>query len=166
MAIKDHRGLTLRTNDPEEGVIEGLLSRGDRRVAAAVQRAWELGARMDGWHEMPTLDTWTQALADTGISLDDYSYRLRDENEAMPWDHLDSGLEKSWLWEDWQDSIAEKELDDCRWTPCYDCGVCPGLDIHHDTGYDAANAGLPIVPEGLGGGRGLPVVPQRITDRA
>jgi radical SAM family uncharacterized protein len=163
--FRDHRGLTLRTNDPEEGVIEGLLARGDRRVARAVERAWQLGARMDGWHEMPTLDLWMQALDETGVDLDHHSYRDRGEDEALPWDHLDAGLEKAWLWEDWQDATAEKELDDCRWSPCYDCGVCPGLDIRHDTGYDAGDAALPIVPQGLGGG-GLPVVPARLTDRS
>ena len=158
--IKDHRGLKLRTNDPEEGVIEGLLARGDRRVAPAVERAWRLGARFDGWHEMPTLDTWRQAMADTGVDLDWFSHRERDEREALPWDHLDSGLEKEWLWEDWQDSLAEKELDDCRWSPCYDCGVCPGLSIEHDTGYDGGFQ-LPVVPSGLGGNSSLPVMPER-----
>ena len=49
----------------------------------------------------------------------------------LPWDHLDSGLDKEWLWEDWQDALDEFEQDDCRWTPCFDCGVCPqmGTDI-------------------------------------
>ena len=49
----------------------------------------------------------------------------------LPWDHLDSGLDKDWLWEDWQDALDEVEVDDCRWTPCFDCGVCPqmGTDI-------------------------------------
>jgi hypothetical protein len=159
-AIKDHGGLKLRTNDPEEGVIEGLLARGDRRVAPAVERAWQLGARFDGWHEMPTLETWRQALADTGVDLDWFSYRERDENEALPWDHLDSGLEKGWLWEDWQDSLAEKDLDDCRWSPCYDCGVCPGLSIEHDTGYTGGFQ-LPVLPSGLGGKDSLPTAPER-----
>jgi radical SAM family uncharacterized protein len=160
-AIKDHTGLKLRTNDPEEGVIEGLLARGDRRVAPAVERAWRLGARFDGWHEMPTLETWRQAMSETGVDLDWFSHRQRDENEALPWDHLDSGLEKDWLWEDWQDSLSEKELDDCRWSPCYDCGVCPGLSIEHDTGYDGGFS-LPVVPSGLGGGsQQLPVAPER-----
>jgi radical SAM family uncharacterized protein len=158
--IKDHRGLKLRTNDPEEGVIEGLLARGDRRVAPAVERAWQLGARFDGWHEMPTLEIWRQAMAETGVDLDWFSHRERDEREALPWDHLDSGLEKEWLWEDWQDSLAEKELDDCRWSPCYDCGVCPGLSIEHDTGYDGGFQ-LPVVPSGLGGNSSLPVTPER-----
>jgi radical SAM family uncharacterized protein len=159
-AIKDHGGLKLRTNDPEEGVIEGLLARGDRRVAPAVERAWELGARFDGWHEMPTLETWRQAMAETGVDLAWFSYRERDENEALPWDHLDSGLEKGWLWEDWQDSLAEKDLDDCRWSPCYDCGVCPGLSIEHDTGYTGGFQ-LPVLPSGLGGSTALPTAPER-----
>ncbi len=163
--IKDHRGLKLRTNDPEEGVIEGLLARGDRRVAPAVERAWRLGARFDGWHEMPTLDTWRRALAETGVDLDWFSHRERDEREALPWDHLDSGLEKDWLWEDWQDALSEKELDDCRWSPCYDCGVCPGLSIQHDTGYDGGMQ-LPVVPSGLGGNEQLPVTPERYASGA
>ncbi len=159
-AIREHTGLRLRTNDPEEGVIEGLLARGDRRVADAVERAWQLGARFDGWHEMPTLDTWMQALEETGIDLDWYTGRTRDEREALPWDHLDSGLEKSWLWEDWQDSLSEKDLDDCRWSPCYDCGVCPGLNVEHDTGYTGGFQ-LPVLPRGLGGSDTLPVAPER-----
>ena len=54
-----------------------------------------------------------------------------DGDELLPWDHLDSGLDKQWLWDDWQDALAEFEQDDCRWTPCFDCGVCPtmGTDI-------------------------------------
>ncbi len=159
-AIKDHDGIRLRTNDPSEGVIEGLLARGDRRVADAVERAWRLGARFDGWHEMPTLDTWRQALAETGIDLDWYCSRERDDREALPWDHLDSGLEKQWLWEDWQESLSEKQLDDCRWSPCYDCGVCPGLSIDHDTGYTGAYS-LPVLPQRLGGSDQLPVTAER-----
>ena len=166
-AIRDVKGLSLRTNDPEEGVIEGLLSRGDRRLADTVERAWELGVRFDGWHEMDTLERWYQALEETGNDLSWYSHRDRDENEALPWDHLDSGLEKEWLWRDWQDALAQQPLDDCRWTPCYDCGVCPGLDLQHDTGYDVGLGRLPVVPSAtggapLGGDDGLPTAPARL----
>ena len=53
-------------------------------------------------------------------------------DEVLPWDHLDSGLDKDWLWADWQDALAvadgaDVEVEDCRWTPCYDCGVCPQM---------------------------------------
>ena len=61
----------------------------------------------------------------------------------LPWDHLDSGLDKEWLWQDWQDALTEVEVDDCRWTPCFDCGVCPqmGTDIQvGPTGRDPAAA--------------------------
>jgi radical SAM family uncharacterized protein len=159
-AIKDHSGLKLRTNDPEEGVIEGLLARGDRRVAAAVERAWQLGARFDGWHEMPTLATWRQALEETGVDLAWFSYRERDQREALPWDHLDAGLDKDWLWEDWQAAQGDQQLDDCRWSACYDCGVCPGLSIQHDTGYTGGYR-LPVLPQGLGGSDTLPATPER-----
>ena len=162
--IKEHRGLRLRTNAPEEGVIEGLLARGDRRVAPAVERAWRLGARFDGWHETDTLPLWYQAVEESGISLDWYCQRERDEHEAFPWDHLDSGLEKDWLWQDWQDSVNGQELDDCRWIPCYDCGVCPGLSLQHDTGYDMPGTPLPVVPSAASGPE-LPMAPARYGDR-
>ena len=67
--VKDHGGLKVRTNDPEEGVIEGLLARGDRRVAATVERACQLGARFNEWHEMPTLDLWRRALDEVGLDV-------------------------------------------------------------------------------------------------
>jgi len=148
-------GVKVRTNDPEEGVIEGLLARGDRRVAAAVERAWQLGARFDGWHEHPTLAIWRRALEETDVDLAWYAQRERDEDEVFPWDHLDSGLEKQWLWEDWRTALRGEQLDDCRWSPCYDCGVCPGLSLSHDTGFDVG-ALLPVVPAG-----GLPAAAER-----
>jgi radical SAM family uncharacterized protein len=159
-AIKHHSGLTVRTNDPNDGVIEGLLARGDRRVAAVVERAFRLGARFDGWHECDTLPIWMQALADCGVDLAWYSYRERDNKEALPWDHLDSGLDAGWLWEDWQDAQKDQQLDDCRWSPCYDCGVCPGLSVEHDTGYTGGYS-LPVMPTVLGGRSDLPVTAER-----
>lgn len=134
--VAGDRGLNLRYHDPLPGVVEGLLARGDRRVAAAIERAFALGARFDGWDEHFDYDTWMRACAETGVDVDWYRRRERDEHEVFPWDHLDSGLEKDWLWRDYQDAVVDQsELEDCRWTPCYDCGVCPGLDLQHQTGH-------------------------------
>ena len=139
--VASDRNLNLRYHDPEPGVMEGLLARGDRRVADAIEQAFLAGARFDGWHEHYDHARWLQAAADAGVDLDWYCWRERGADEVMPWDHLDSGLEREWLWDDWQDSLREKPLDDCRWIPCYDCGVCPGLDLQHQTNHLPLYAG-------------------------
>jgi len=111
--ISGHRDLTLRWNDADGVVLEGLLARGDRRVAATVRRAFELGARFDGWSEHHSLPLWRQAIADTGI--DEIAERAeRGEHDVFPWDHLDAGLDREWLWSDWQDAVTGREVDDCR----------------------------------------------------
>jgi len=71
--------------------------------------------------------------------------RERDELEVLPWDHLDSGLDKDWLWQDWQDSVSGYEQDDCRWTPCFDCGVCPSMDTEIQIGPTGRKL-LPLTP--------------------
>ena len=123
------RAIGFRYHDGKPGAIEGLLSRGDRRVGAVIRAVWEDGGRFDGWSEHFSFERWErcadQALADTPVDLAWYTTRERDFTEVLPWDHLDSGLDKDWLWEDWQDSLSGAEVEDCRWTPCFDCGVCP-----------------------------------------
>src|SRR5215212_219979 len=74
-----------------------------------------------------------KALPAFGLDVDWYTTRERTYEEVLPWDHLDSGLDKDWLWEDWQDSLDETEVEDCRWTPCFDCGVCPPLEKRRNT---------------------------------
>jgi radical SAM family uncharacterized protein len=127
------KAIGLRYHDGKPGIVEGLLSRGDRRVAAVIRAAWEDGARFDGWSEHFSYDRWAsaaeRALAGTGVDLDWYTTRERDFTEVLPWDHLDSGLDKDWLWADWEAAIDPDgaEVEDCRWTPCFDCGVCPQM---------------------------------------
>ncbi|WP_446665551.1 TIGR03960 family B12-binding radical SAM protein [Flexivirga sp. B27] len=141
-AIKSDRRLGssigMRYHDGKPGIVEGLLSRGDRRVGAVIEAVWRDGGRFDGWSEHFSYDRWMDcaATAFEGSPVDVawYTTRERDENEVLPWDHLDSGLDKDWLWDDWQDAIDERELDDCRWTPCYDCGVCPQMNTEIQIG--------------------------------
>ncbi len=124
------RAIGFRYHDGKPSIIEGLLSRGDRRVGAVIEGVWKAGARFDGWSEHFSYDRWAQVCAEAGLDLDWYTLRERDRDEVLPWDHLDSGLDREWLWEDWQDAISDKpfEVEDCRWTPCYDCGVCPAMN--------------------------------------
>nr|WP_218861277.1 TIGR03960 family B12-binding radical SAM protein [Nocardioides panzhihuensis] len=134
------RAIGFRYHDGKPGIVEGLLSRGDRRVGRIIEQVWRDGGRFDGWSEHFSYDRWMTAaetgLEGTGVDLDWYTTREREYDEILPWDHLDSGLDKDWLWADWEDALAvangeDIEVEDCRWTPCYDCGVCPemGTDI-------------------------------------
>jgi radical SAM family uncharacterized protein len=132
------RAIGLRYHDGEPSIIEGFLSRGDRRVGRVIEAVWADGGRFDGWSEHFSFARWRacadEMLQGEGVDLDWYTVRERDEVEVLPWDHLDAGLDREWLWQDWQDAIDETEVEDCRWTPCYDCGVCPTMDTEIQIG--------------------------------
>jgi radical SAM family uncharacterized protein len=148
-AIGRDRSIGFRYHDGKPGIIEGLLSRGDRRVGAVIEEVVRLGGRMDGWSEHFSYDRWLAAaetaLAGTGVDLDWYTTRERTYSEVLPWDHLDAGLDREWLWSDWQDALKARELDDCRWTPCYDCGVCPTNGTQNEIGPTGRTL-LPLTP--------------------
>jgi radical SAM family uncharacterized protein len=154
------RAIGFRYHDGEPAIVEGLLSRGDRRVARVIRAAWADGARFDGWSEFFSFERWARAadtaLAGEPVDLDWYTTRERDYEEILPWDHLDAGLDRDWLWQDWQDSVAAgqaAEVDDCRWTPCYECGVCPamGTEIQTSPMGQPGVRQLPLLPAGRGG---------------
>lgn len=127
------RAIGFRYHDGKPGIIEGLLSRGDRRVGAVIEQVWRDGGRFDGWSEHFSFDNWEEAahwvFAGTDLDIDWYTTRERPKDEVLPWDHLDAGLDRDWLWQDWLDSINPDgaEVEDCRWEGCYDCGVCGEL---------------------------------------
>ena len=147
------RNIGMRYHDGKPSLIEGLLSRGDRRVGRVIERVWRNGGRLDGWSEHFSYDRWVDAAASEleplGVSLAWFTTREREETEVLPWDHLDSGLDKEWLWADWQDALSEQEQDDCRWTPCFDCGVCPAMNTDIQVGPTGRTL-LPISPVGKG----------------
>ncbi|WP_269303110.1 TIGR03960 family B12-binding radical SAM protein [Aeromicrobium sp. HA] len=135
------KAIGFRYHDGKPGIVEGLLSRGDRRVGGVIEAVWRDGGRFDGWSEHFSYDRWAQQAAEVlepqGVDLDWFTTRERDHDEVLPWDHMDSGLDREWLWEDWQDAIdpdGAVEVEDCRWTPCFDCGVCPEMDLEIQIG--------------------------------
>jgi len=159
-ALRADRGygksIGYRYHDGQPGLIEGLLSRGDRRVGAVILAAWRDGARFDGWSEYFSFERWQrcaeEALVGGPVDLAWYTTRERDYSEVLPWDHLDAGLDRDWLWQDWQDSIAPEgagEVEDCRWTPCYECGACSAMGTEIQVGPTG---------ERLDGRRLLPVI--------
>ncbi|GAB3423741.1 radical SAM family protein [Flindersiella endophytica] len=144
------KAIGIRYHDGQPSIVEGLLSRGDRRVGRVIRTVWENGARFDGWSEHFSYDAWVSAcssvFADEPVSLEWYTTREREEHEVLPWDHLDAGLDREWLWQDWQEAIdpaGAAEVEDCRWTPCFDCGVCPQMGTEIQIGPTGAKL-LPI----------------------
>jgi hypothetical protein len=113
----------LRAHGGWAAQIEGFLSRGDRRIGPVIEEAWRRGARFDQWHEHFRPQIWIDAAESCGVDISWYTSRARSEREALPWDHLFAGVEKDWLWRDWERAKAEVDFEDCRWSPCTDCGT-------------------------------------------
>ena len=143
------RSIGMRYHDGEPGAIEGLLARGDRRVGAVIEEVWRDGGRFDGWSEHFSYQRWVEAAerawSQADVDLAWFTTRERGEDEILPWDHLDSGLDREWLWADWQSALQQTEVEDCRWAPCSACGVCDVMDTVIQTG-PTGKTWLPMPP--------------------
>jgi radical SAM family uncharacterized protein len=140
-ATRKQHGVQLKWHDPKASVAEGIASRGDRRIGAVIEEVWRRGGIFQEWSEFFDLELWKDAMAKHGLDLEWYVNRHRDEDEVLPWDHISAGLHKDFLWGDWQDALAASGVEDCRWTPCYDCGACTGYGIEHRVASPTPPAG-------------------------
>lgn len=160
------RGVKVNYTDVRISAMEDFVGRGDRRLGSVVRRAWELGAGMDAWWE--SLDkaytAWTRAIDESGLTwkyrqVESGEWNLFDQEEGtpqggklegtfldqpLPWDHLDTGIDKNWLKLDLQKALEAATVPDCSFEGCSRCGVC-GTDFGHNVVVDA----LPI-PEFAG----------------
>lgn len=129
--FRRNKGVQLKWHDPRATLAEGIASRGDRRLGPVIEYVWRHGGTFQEWSEHFSYDLWLEAMAANDLDVDWYVHRHRTEDEVLPWDHLSAGLHKDFLWQDWRDALEEVGLEDCRWTPCYDCGACTGYGIEH-----------------------------------
>ncbi len=118
------RGARLVWNEPAEAALEALLSRGDRRLARTIARAWELGAVFDGWSGQLDLEAWRTACRETGVDLA-AELGPRDPAGPLPWDVIDAGVRKGYLKAEMRRALREAETENCKWGRCYHCGI-PG----------------------------------------
>ncbi|MBO8128596.1 MAG: TIGR03960 family B12-binding radical SAM protein [Peptococcaceae bacterium] len=123
------KGLVFNYHDPEASFLEAVFARGDRRLAPVLYRAWELGCRLDGWRECFRYDLWERAFRDTGVNPAFYAQRRFTLDDVLPWDHLDAGLSKKFLWLERKRALAGQITEDCRYGKCTGCGLCPALEI-------------------------------------
>lgn len=149
--FKTIKGTKVNYTDVRISAMEDFVGRGDRRLSAVVRRAWELGAGMDSWWE--NLDkayaAWERAIEESGLT---WKYRLVENGEwnvfgspqpsleredmaaldaPLPWDHLNTGIDKEWLKKDLQKALAATIVPDCAFDGCSHCGVC-GTDFGHN----------------------------------
>ncbi|MBW2622121.1 MAG: TIGR03960 family B12-binding radical SAM protein [Deltaproteobacteria bacterium] len=110
-------------NRPASSLLEGILSRGDRRLGPALMKAQKSGARFEGWSEMLRLEIWNKALAEARLDPAEF-LRARDRDEVLPWTHLSTGVELDFLASESDKARREQNTPDCRSGACGNCGVC------------------------------------------
>ncbi len=115
--------LRFKYHGAESSFLEGVFARGDRRLSTVLERAFELGCRFDGWRECFDYSRWQQAFTDCGVDPEWY-LRQRDEDEVLPWEHIDCGVPKRFFLEERRKAFAEAATPDCRDGNCHGCDVC------------------------------------------
>jgi radical SAM family uncharacterized protein len=126
-ALNRNKSVKLKFHDADQSYLEGILSRGDRRLAPVIIAAWRRGARFDAWREHFKLDHWLEAFRETDLDPDHFALRERDKDEALPWDHLDVGPAREYLWTERQRARDLIKTDYCVGKVCHVCGVPPSL---------------------------------------
>ena len=117
-------GIHLKWQDPQVSLVEGLWSRGDRKLSRLLVEAYDSGCKFDGWSDKFRFKTWMEACHAVGIDIDFYTTRVRDVFEPLPWDHIDTMVEKQYLRQEWGRAINGELTGDCRNGDCNSCGVC------------------------------------------
>lgn len=117
------KGCNLKWHSPKQSFLEGVFSRGDRRLARLIQAAWQLGARLDGWSDHFNLDAWQTAAQECELDLQDY-LRARTMDEILPWQHLQTGVDLEFLQQEYTNCLNETYTPDCRYHGCQQCGLC------------------------------------------
>ncbi|MCB9899659.1 MAG: TIGR03960 family B12-binding radical SAM protein [Planctomycetes bacterium] len=125
--LNRNKNVKLKFHDADQSFLEGVLSRGDRRLAPALVSAWKAGARFCAWREHFDLERWLAAFAEHGIDPEAFALRERTRDEALPWDHLDIGPARDWLWSERERARQLIQTDYCVGKVCHVCGVPPSL---------------------------------------
>ena len=119
------RRVRYNWSDFEVNLVEGALSRGDRRISSVIERVYRKGGVMDNWREFFSLRRWQEGFEEEGLDLNFYTHRERDREEIFPWEHLSPGVSKDFLWKEYQLSQEEKITPPCQeGKNCHNCGVC------------------------------------------
>ena len=138
----DLAGIRFKWQHPKVSFIEGLWSRGDRRLSTLLEAAWRRGCQFDGWSDHFDFHAWQQAFEDVGIDPAFFITRTRKTDEPLPWDHIDTRIDKDFLVRENHCAQAEKTTPDCRGGNCNACGACDFKQVAPVT-YDICKTASP-----------------------
>ena len=159
IASRVRRGVRFKHHECETTFLEGVFSRGDRRLSGVVERAFRLGARFDGWAEHFKQEIWTRAFREEGVDPERYVYGDWSTDRRLPWDVLDSQVNKKWLALELKRALAEGTLSICGPTDCHGCAPfakeCVKGVVKETTGRPL-DAGLNILSTPAAAGPGVP----------
>jgi radical SAM superfamily enzyme YgiQ (UPF0313 family) len=126
LLMRELRGSSFKLSwtPPEDTLLEGWLSRGDRRMAEVVYAAWKNGTKFDAWQDQRRFEAWTSAFAAQKLDPAFYTHRQRRPDEVFPWEHISDAVRKKYLYADYRRSLAGDIHQDCR-EGCYACGILP-----------------------------------------
>lgn len=118
------RNISFSYPDINRIYLEAVFARGDRRLGEVLERAHYLGCKFDAWREHFNFETWQQAFNESGLNMEFYANRVRQEDEILPWDHISCGVKKEYLLEEKKKALKGETTSDCRFENCTECGVC------------------------------------------
>lgn len=118
----NRKSLKYNWHDAQVTVLEGVMARGDRRVGAVIEEAYRLGCLFDSWTESFRNDLWMEAFRNTDVDISFYNQRERGKDEIFPWDFIDIGVSRSFLYREWERALNETVTPNCR-EKCSGCGA-------------------------------------------
>lgn len=128
-----NRAIQFHYHNSATSILEGVIARGDRRLAKVIYRAYKNGARFDGWSEMFNFSIWLDAFKEEHVDMDQYNLRTRDFNETLPWEYTTPGVSKKFLQHEWEKALNQELTSDCRHSTCSGCGICPAFHVDNIT---------------------------------
>ena len=118
----NRKSLKYNWHDADGTVLEGVMARGDRKVGKVIEEAYRLGCLFDSWTESFHNDLWMQAFENTGLDIAFYNLRKKEKDELFPWDFIDIGVSRSFLYREWERAMAGEVTPNCR-MQCSGCGA-------------------------------------------
>lgn len=158
-SVLSKKGLKIKGHDVDMSLLEAAFARGDERLSPLIEKAWSLGCRLDGWSEVFDFKKWEQAMEAVGLDIKDFAQRNYEQSDSLPWDGIDMGVTKEFLWREFRKAFTGELSSDCR-KVCHNCG----LSCDKDSGKGKSEEAEPLVSD-MSASLRISVSPDRSVNR-